>query len=553
MALKTCKEVTCLISGSVKMAKELREHMSIKELKNLEIDTAPQNNNILDLYYLDFSRPQLCERTYPVSCVIKGIELFGRNWAQLLVAITEKFIADNNPNITTLYEQPLYQCRTTRPFLMNSRIEGLNCAQLSNGYWININYSIPRLVEIIGRLCVHCGVNLNDVMITYTPKSSGIHSSDAMHTASAQVSSIYDKTVNEFVCKKGLDGTTAKEISAALNLRALSAIIRLLDNDTDIIALPRGRYIHRDNVVDLDEAANVLLRILQAQFRQFDGYSNYRLLFDAARIDLSLFMNDNAFEDEETIFAIAKYLFCKKKYEGNHFIFYGNTHIWEKEPDYPLTIRGILMHQARLNGGRITKAECEEFLNKIKMSQNNFNQAIQYGSDSTFYQYDSGIFLLSETLHIDTAWQERVKQALDELFKDNAFVIPRDIIESWYNKLPELPLGLSWTPLLLQEVLRYNPAIGYKSIFAPLEQSSDTIAAAIVPIDSDIMFADVVSAYLSRKIELPKRMSAEDLRLLLREAGMVEGNELIYNMHKALDDYRFAWSDGNKTVYIIMG
>ena len=188
------------------------------------------------------------------------------------------------------------------------------------------------------------------------------------------------------------------------------------------------------------------------------------------------------------------------------------------------------------------------------MGQGNFNQAIQAAGDSTFIQYDSGEYLLSETLHIDDAWRQRMKKALDGLFEENDFIILRDISEIWYNKLPELPLGLPWTPLLLQEVLYYNKPIGYKTISAPLEQARDTVAAAIVTAGSDYKtFADVVSAYLYNMMELPQRMSAEDLRLLLREAGMVEGNELIYNMHKALDDYRFAWSDGNKMVYIQKG
>ena len=39
-------------------------------------------------FEVDFSSPKLCERTYPVSCVIDGNNLSAPNWAQLLVAIT---------------------------------------------------------------------------------------------------------------------------------------------------------------------------------------------------------------------------------------------------------------------------------------------------------------------------------------------------------------------------------------------------------------------------------------------------------------------------------
>jgi len=506
------------------------------------------------LYLVDFSKPQLCQETYPVSCIINGTELFGKNWARLLVAITEMFIAENNPNITALYKEGLFhRRRSDRPFIMDSRIIGLHCAQLSNGYWINLNYSIPRLVHIIGRLFIHCGISLDGITITYASKSDSIQHEIMSSGVSVQTSGIDTEALNTYIRQQGLAGTTSKDIITALNLGSRSALTKVLNSETDIIALPDGKYIHRNNVVDLDEAGEALLRILQTQFHQFDGYSNYRLLFDAARINLSLFMNDNAFEDEAMIYAIAKHLFTKENHGGNQFVFCGNTHIWETEPEYPMTMRGVLIHRARLNGGRITRSECEVFLEKIEMGQGNFNQAIQSGIDSTFYQYAPGEFLLSEILHIDEACQEQIKRAIDEIFEVNAFVIPRDINDIWYGKLPELPLRLAWTPLLLQEVLRYNPAIGYKSVFAPLEQSRSTIAAAFIPADSGMAFADVVSAHLSKAMDLPKRMGTEDLRLILRESGMIEGNELIYNMHRALNDYRFAWSEGNKAVHIHNG
>ena len=45
-------------------------------------------------------------------------------------------------------------------------------------------------------------------------------------------------------------------------------------------------------------------------------------------------------------------------------------------------------------------------------------------------------------------------------------------------------------------------------------------------------------------------MSGEELRIELRDKGMLEAGEMIYSIHKALNDYRFAWTDENKTVLI---
>ena len=107
------------------------------------------------------------------------------------------------------------------------------------------------------------------------------------------------------------------------------------------------------------------------------------------------------------------------------------------------------------------------------------------------------------------------------------------------------------TPLLLQEVVDKFPAIGFKTISPALSQTLDTLAAAFVPSDSPLQtFPDVVSLFMQEHHDLPIRMQGEDLRLELRDAGMLENGEMIYALPKALDDYRFAWSNENKTVFV---
>ena len=77
------------------------------------------------------------------------------------------------------------------------------------------------------------------------------------------------------------------------------------------------------------------------------------------------------------------------------------------------------------------------------------------------------------------------------------------------------------------------------------------MAAAFVPIDSPLQtFPDVVALFMQERHKLPMRMSGEELRIELRDAGMLEAGEMIYALPKALDDYRFAWTDENKTVYV---
>ena len=74
----------------------------------------------------------------------------------------------------------------------------------------------------------------------------------------------------------------------------------------------------------------------------------------------------------------------------------------------------------------------------------------------------------------------------------------------------------------------------------------------LVSNDSPIQtFGDVVVLYLVEN-EISKRdFEAEKLRLMLVDAGIIQGNELIWNMHKALDkDERFAWNATNDHVTV---
>jgi len=187
------------------------------------------------------------------------------------------------------------------------------------------------------------------------------------------------------------------------------------------------------------------------------------------------------------------------------------------------------------------------------LSYGSIGQLLQVSSDNTFFMYDDAHYILSEKIGIDEAWINTIHDKLDNLFRqaDVAYVIPRDIDSAWFDTLPVLPMGLRWTMLILQEVLQKYPTIGFKPVKSELGQSYNTIAAAIVPQGSPIQtFPDVVTLYMQERHQLPIKMACEDLRIELREAGMLEGNELIYSLYKALDDYRFAWTNENKTVLV---
>lgn len=333
-----------------------------------------------------------------------------------------------------------------------------------------------------------------------------------------------------------------------------SRIARLIGQLNEVVQISEDSYIHRACIIDLDRAADEIVRILWAHFRRFNGYSNKQLLYEGTRNNLFMFLNDNGFCDCDTVYNLAKHLFAKECHGGNHFVFYGNLHIWREEPDYPKNVKGLLLHQAQRFGGVITEGGCRFFLDSIRLRVASIKQALQLVIDSTFLQHSGDRFILAESLGVDTAWKESISGALRDLFRGVEYVIPSDIEDHWFKRLPALPTGLPWTRLLLQEVLRCFPDIGYRTIPAIGGQSLDTIHAALVPSDSIYRsFADIVHDILSKRRTLPCRMGNEELRRLLVDEGIIEPNKLLTSTSRALDDHRFVWSHDKRAVSISPG
>jgi len=229
-----------------------------------------------------------------------------------------------------------------------------------------------------------------------------------------------------------------------------------------------------------------------------------------------------------------------------------SPHIWKSQPNYPQNYVGVIINLARQFGGIVTREEIDEYFTKIKLSPPINAIIIRQG---LLVFYAAKCFILTETINLTSERIAIIRKALDKLFKREQmpYIVLRDISDEWFSFLPILNGGLKWTALLLQEVLRLCPSIGYYAILSRLEgQALDTLGAAIAPSNSVVFsFADVVHCHCYENELLGRKMLSEDLRAILRDAGIIEGNELIYNLHKALKDYRFAFTDENRMVKIL--
>lgn len=499
----------------------------------------------------DFTNSKQFEYTVPAYVSVKGQQLKAHNWARILVGIVEHELKENNPALDSLYKQSLISNRKDRPFFLKEKHECLNCSKLSNGYWVNVNYSIPRLMDQIKALCLHCGYTKSDVVIYGVDRNSTRHES-ASATSKTSGHAIDIEKAKTFLKGMGLKGASIQELIEEVQPGAAVFPTRnTMNSDPQIIAMLGDRFVHVDAFVDLDEAEEEMEKILNMHFAQFGGYSNNKLLFGAASHDLSLFLNDNDCEDIESVYSLAQYFFVKKRTEQPFTFSY--PHIFKNKPDFPMSLKGLMINLARSNDGVLDADDAKNYLQKTMLSYGSIGQLLQLNSSNTFLYYDANRYLLTEKIGVNKEMLQMIHKRLDSLFRqaDVAYVIPRDITDNWLNTLPVLPQGLPWTTLLLQEMLKNFPEIDFRAITSELDQSTDTIAAAFVPSGSPIQsFPDVVTLYMQEKHTLPKRMACEELRLELREAGMLAGNELIYALPKALDDFRFSWTDGNKTVLV---
>jgi len=299
------------------------------------------------------------------------------------------------------------------------------------------------------------------------------------------------------------------------------------------------------NIVDLEEGKEGLKEILEAHFQSLYGYSNISIVWNAAQDNLSLFLNDNAINTAEALWRFMYRIFL-----GEYVM--GNPHIWKAQPNHPQSYVGVIINLARQFGGTVTREQIDEYFSRIKQGSPINANIIRQGYIAF---YAPKHFILTEAVNLSSERVTALTKALDRLFERErvSYIVLRDISDDWFSTLPTLKGNLNWTALLLQEVLRLRPTIGYRTVFSGLDgQALDTLGAAIVPGKSEInSFADIAHRHCYENELLGKRMLTEDLRITLRDAGMLEGNELIYNLHKALRDYRFAFTDENRMVRIL--
>lgn len=517
-------------------------------LESPERTSDPISNNWIRY---DFTNSQAFQETYPVKCSLDGKQIEGKNWARILVGIVENEIAKKNPAINDLNENSLLRTKKDRPFFLNDKLDGLNCYALSNGYWLNVNYSIPRLMDFIHAFCSHCGYSKEQIILYGIPK--GTDTIDIGHKKT--VDTELQKKVEKLLLDADLEGMTLETLAEKIPTASMKSLKDIRDSSDKIIVI-YDYMLHKDALVDLDDAAEKFHDIIEFLLTRNDGYMSSAQLYDYSRVKMQVFLNDNDIFDEQKVFCIVRFLFEKIGWHGYHYAFSSGRHISRCGNEIISSNMDVFKKYARGQGGVFQWNDLLKYLDKVGIKPNNLRVQMEIGTKPIFFYHSTEVLITAESMQIDNEWMEKTKGALKDLFNDvGDHVVIRDVDSSWYDRLPELPKRMRWTPILLQYVLRfYGDELGARTIHPDMPQQYDKIHTLLVKKDSELhTFGDAIIAYIVDNKVVERHFQAEDLRWLLVYGKLIGKYELIGNLPRAVgNDSRFAWDTTGEYVNILV-
>lgn len=357
----------------------------------------------------------------------------------------------------------------------------------------------------------------------------------------------------EIVLKADMEGMSYDELrdSLQITMTLTKQIVAGAESIVDV----KGRLIHEDAFIDWEDGAGALEAILDRLMQRNNGYVSSGQLFEFARTEMNMFLNDNDVCDERSVYDIARHLFEKQHYHNKQYSFAGNMHISRSDERIGSNL-DLFKKYAADQGGIFRYTGLIEYLESVDVHTGNLRMQMRLYSESIFFNYDEDILIFSEIMNMDEAWEKAVSEALQALFADvGDHIILRQIPKVWFDRLPTLPGSWPWTPLLLQSILRfYSKEFNAHTIPALTGQSIETLHTMLVENNSPIQnFGDVVISYLLENDVEERTFKAEDMRGILVKADILRGNELIWNMPKALKgDSRFAWDAKGESVTVMI-
>lgn len=361
------------------------------------------------------------------------------------------------------------------------------------------------------------------------------------------------KRVEKLVLDADLDGMTLDRLYTQIPDVTMVALKQIRDASPKLVDM-NNKLIHVDAFVDWDEAAEKLHEILEKLFTKNNGYVSNSQLWDYAKAEMHMFLNDNGISDMWSLYYIARHMFEKTNWHDVHYVFSSSGHISLAGEKALSSNLDVIRKYARENNGFFRYDDLVEYLESVGIKTGNLRGQMRIGGQPIFFYYNYEEIISAESMGIDEAWLNQVEQALKRLFADAGdHIVLRAINPIWFEQLPTLPGYRPWTRLLLQYVLMfYGKRLGAKTIGSELNQNYYQLHAMLVTQDSVVQtFADAVIAYLVDSEIDQRQFEAEELRGVLLKGGLITGNELIWHVPKAIgSDPRFAWDMSGQNVKV---
>lgn len=445
-----------------------------------------------------------------------------------------------------------------------------NCLQVGNlAAFIGSNLTLEEVVNYSKWICNRCGEKPEIVTIS-EPQKTESEIKQEQHTGGTEIPSTVSSDaddnkqpaqskeqlaiineIEKFVLKADLNGVSYDDVKNEMRI-TMVATKQLVWHAKHIVDI-KGRLYHEDSFIDWDDGANQLEGIIDKLMQKNNGYVSSSQLYEYSRVDMNMFLNDNDLNDERSVFDMAQHLFEKVKYHGKEFTFTGKQHISQVNQNVTSNL-DVIKKYAADQGGVFSFDSLTEYLQGIGIGIGNLRMQMKITIEPIFFYYSEGILMYADSMHIDTEWKSAVRTALTSLFSDvGDYIVLRELPTQWLESLPTLPGRMPWTPLLIQSILHcFSKELGAKTIPAMTGQSIETLHAMLVNNNSPIQgFGDVVVSYLIDNEVKQRTFEAEELRRLLVYANILQGNELIWNMPKALkNDERFAWDASGEHVIV---
>ena len=207
--------------------------------------------------------------------------------------------------LQALYEKPLSDSKTGQPFFLKEKLDKINCAELTNGYWINVNHGIPTLVKLIETFCLYCGYKRNQIVLYGIPKAIVKEARETDKAIKAAGRKLLDKESME------------EEITANQSSRYLTSINRILTEKfpkgyrigSAIDMMKMRRYYKEETGNDLTVKKEILETKIKSCGIEYDGkiYVPKTMLKEEVKGKIFAYITDCFAKGKSTVYYQALY------------------------------------------------------------------------------------------------------------------------------------------------------------------------------------------------------------------------------------------------------